>query len=357
MVAHGERQDALRGALQAEIERSLAADPTLPNILAAISAPAIMRGMSIGAGAPPAAAFRIASITKLFTAAAALRFVERGLLPLSAPIAPLLSPGSRAALAGAGYDGDKITLYDLLTHVSGLADHAAAPAYRQRILAAPSHHWTRAEQLELAMALGPPAAAPGTRFCYSDTGYILVGEMLERAGRGTLATILRSELDFTGIGLAATWFETVEPARYPMAAQRLGDLDAAIIDASTDLYGGGGLVSTAPDLVRFLRPLLTGRLFARPETLAAALLTPNAVAEPGTALHAPLARHRRIAGRPAWCHGSFWGAEAAYFPAEDVALVVAWNQAECGPATRGGPGPDLVDRVAALILDAVDARR
>ncbi len=102
-----------------------------------------------------------------------------------------------------------------------------------------------------AMKHGKPLAKPGAEFHYADTGYILLGEILERRTGNSLATAYRTLLHFNKLGLADTYLETLEPkpARAKQRAhQYLGTIDAADFDPSFDLYGGGGLVSTVDDL-------------------------------------------------------------------------------------------------------------
>ncbi|MEM8340185.1 serine hydrolase domain-containing protein [Morganella morganii] len=113
---------------------------------------------------------RIASNTKTFTAAAVLRLYEQQKLSLSSPVAPLLSPQYVRWLTEAGYDLNAITVQHLLSHSSGLYDHADEK-YIRDVLADPGHLWTRDEQIRLYVSRGYPLMKPGLCFLYSDTGY------------------------------------------------------------------------------------------------------------------------------------------------------------------------------------------
>lgn len=95
---------------------------------------------------------RIASITKTFVAAAILRLVEEGRVDLDAPISRYVLPPSRAMLAMDGYAVDRITVRMLLQHTSGLWDYADAEAYLEQVLEDLGRRWTRADQLEFAVA-------------------------------------------------------------------------------------------------------------------------------------------------------------------------------------------------------------
>lgn len=353
---------ALATALQAEIERSLAADPSLPGIAAAVDAPRLGLSWSgacghVAHGGADALtadhAFRIASVTKVYTAATALRLVEQGLLPLFEPIATLIGNSTRSALSEAGHAPGRITLYQLLTHTSGLPDHASADAYVGAVMSEPKRVWTRDQQIAVAMTLGGPLSTPGTHFHYSDTGYLIVAEIIERASSQALPAAIRHHLGFAQLGLTQTHFEALEPAPAGerRAHQYLGGVDVNQIDPSCDLFGGGGIVSTVDEVGRFLGALLRGALFERPSTLAAALMTPSVTFAAGDWLHSALLRGRFYGGHATWAHGSFWGAHALYLPTHDLSLVLTYNQVECLASTRGAPGiPGLADRLVTLLI-------
>lgn len=354
--------------LQAELESSWAADPSLPGILATVDAPRIgllwsgaCGGVQRG-GEPltPEHAFRIASVTKPFTSAVALRLFEQGRLDLFAPIAPLLDSTTRRGLEAAGYEPSGMSAYHLMTHGSGLRDHGADPGYGEAVLRDPARVWTHEEQLAFCMSLGDPLSRPGTHFSYSDTGYMILGDLLERVGGRRLHQLMRELLHFERLGMTQTHFERHEepPAAQLRAGQRFEDIDVASIDCSCDLSGGGGLVATTAELARFFRTACLGELFDHRQTLALALATPSLLfTPPRDTLHAPLMRGRWIGDESSWCHGGFWGSLAAYFPASDVSLALSFNQARAGEPTLGLPGdparPSLADRLARVAQAAL----
>lgn len=365
---------ATADALQAELERSRVADPSVPGIVATVHAPRIGLAWSGASGwvdsdgtepLTPDHAFRVASITKPFTSAVALRLAEQGRLDLFEPIATRLDSRTRQRLEQAGYDPVRITCFHLLTHGSGLRDHGAADSgYGDAVLRDPTHVWTHDEQIDFCLSLGGPLSPPGTHFSYSDTGYLILGDLLERVGGRPLHRLMRELLHFNRLGLVQTHFERHEPppAGQRRAAQRYEDMDVAGIDCSCDLSGGGGLVSTTTELARFFRAACLGELFDHRQTLVLALATPSLLfTPPRDALHAPLMRGRWVGGEPGWCHGGFWGSLAAYFPASDIAMALSFNQARAGESTLGVPGdpsrPSLADRLATIAQAAVGARR
>jgi len=112
------------------------------------------------------------------------------------------------------------------------------------------HHWTRDEQIALATTVGPPWGMPRHAYHYSDTGYITLGEIIERVTGHTLAQAFHDGLDYRRIGLVSTWFESLEPVPDRALGRAhqymdVDDIDATDFDPSFDLFGGGGLVSTA----------------------------------------------------------------------------------------------------------------
>jgi D-alanyl-D-alanine carboxypeptidase len=328
----------LESGLKRFIERA-ADDPCVPSVLAAVHWPrrkfawsAAIPGVNVGAEAPAPQVgdgFRIASVTKLHVAAAVLKLVESGQVDLVSPLAGLIRADTRELLDAAGYDTRRIVLDMLLTHTSGLPDHVKVAGYSDRVIADPAHRWTRAEQVALATGSGPPLADPGQYFCYSDTGYVLLGEVIEAITGQTLAAAVRRLVGFEALGLRHTYWESQEPV--PADARRrtrqfLGPIDATGFDPSFDLHGGGGLVSTVHDLAAFADALVGGRVFEDPSTLAAGLVIPPARREAGAHLHSRLAMVLPLGSRFGWGHLGFWGCLTACCPELGLSVAVTVNQ-------------------------------
>jgi len=299
-------------------------------------------------------AVRIASVTKTFTAAATLRLVEDGVFGLDDPIGPLISTESRDVLGRGGYDVDAITVRHLLAHTSGLPDYASTVGqalYLAAVLAEPAHHWTRLEQIQFGVDHYTPVGDPGEVFMYSDTGYILLGEILERATGQSLGDAYRELLDFESLGLTSTWWEgdAEAPGAVRRAHQEFDSLDADAhhLDPSFDLYGGGGLVATMGDLARFFHALLAGQVFTDPATLDTMLTIPPVSANQDPPYGMGISRYQ-IDEHLCWGHSGFWGLIALACPDDGFAVAVSVNDAM--------PGDDiefLAD--ARRILDLLDA--
>lgn len=324
-----------RRELDRLLARFLSENPTFPGVSLAVRAPGLdwtgsagLADVATGRRLKPDATFRIASVTKTFTGAAVLRLVEKGRIGLDDPIARHLSRSSVRQLRDGGYDVDAMRVRHLLLHTSGLYDYAEDPEYQAQVFTDPQHHWTRAEQIEFAMTHGQPLSAPGEAFNYSDTGYILLGEMLERRTGAGLASAYRTLLPFERLRLDETYLETLEPK--PAKAKRrlhqyFGDIDTHDFDPSFDLYGGGGHVSTVEDLVRFFRGLLGGRVFDKQSTLRTMLGNPDPsdLSDLGMGIF-----WLSIDGEDCWGHAGFWGIAAYHCPRSGVTLASMVNQGE-----------------------------
>ena len=337
---------AVGPALQALIESVEADEPAIRGAALAVSAPALGVEWAGGAGLAdpgtgtamtPSTPVRIASNTKTFVAAAVLRLVEDGRLDLDAPLAKALPREAADLLASDGYDLESITVRHLLTHTSGIHDHTEGEAYAEAIVADPRHRWTPLEQITRAVALGDPQAPPGEVYSYCDTGYVLLGLVLERATGQPLAAAVRRLVDFEGLGLDSTWWETLEPAPAGVperAHQFFGDADTHGFDPSFDLYGGGGLASTVDDLARFTGGLFRGRVYRDPSTLDLMLTTVDgarAREDAGAGSLPPGAYRmgvwvRELEGRTVYQHTGFFGTMAAIVPDLDLAVAATVNQ-------------------------------
>ena len=320
--------------LQALLDNFLTTHPDVPGVSLHVEAPRLGLSWSGAAGVAdrtsgarltPANPFRIASITKTYTAAATLRLVEDGVLTLDDPILSHLPSEFVEILSAGGYDSRAITIRHLLTHTSGLYDYADDPMFYRKV-SDPNKRWTRLEQLRLALDYGRPYGRPGETYHYSDTGYILLGEIIERGTALPLGEAFRRLLNYNALGLTATWIETLEPVppgAAPRAHQYMGNTDTYATDPSYDLYGGGGLVATTQDLTRFLRGLFIGKVYRKPETLDLMLST---VVVPDQGRYRVGIYFTEMDGVRGWGHGRFLNTWSYYFPELDVAFAAAITQ-------------------------------
>jgi D-alanyl-D-alanine carboxypeptidase len=334
--AHAARTDVARD-LAAVLTAFLAANPSAPGAAVHVVCPphgldtTLTVGLARRDVAEPLTAahtFRIASNTKTYVAAAVLRLVEDGRLGLDDALADHLAAPRARLLRGDGYDLDAITIAHVLGHTAGLAEHPADPRYAEAIMADPMRVWTADEQVRLCVAWRDPVAAPGDTFSYSDTGYVLLGGIVEDITGENLGAAVHHLLDYERLGLRATWWEVMEPAPAgagPRAHQYYGDADTHDWHPSLDLYGGGGLVTDARDLARFLRLLLDGKVLREPASL-------EAMTSRGADDYRLGVFHLELAGYEAWGHTGFWNTFAYHVPELDltVAGVITDHFAEPG---------------------------
>jgi D-alanyl-D-alanine carboxypeptidase len=270
----------------------------------------------------PDATFRTASNTKTFAAATALRMMEQGRLTLEAPVSDFL-PGDLVdrllVIDGTSY-GHEVTIRHLLTHCSGVANLDDA-GFIRRLSEDPDHVWTPWEKAEAAL-LEQPTGMPGEVVIYSDAGYVLLALVLEQASGLPLAALYRDTLQFGALGMRTLHLEKLEPVPVgsgPRLRHYVNGADASDIDATCDLWGGGGLVCDARDLAEFWRALFSGRVYDRPETLAEMCVTRPA---PSTGWHLGMGVIRgQVCGGEVWWHTGAWGSFAVYDPRTEVTFA------------------------------------
>ncbi len=202
--------------------------------------------------ADPEALFKIASISKLYIAAAAAKLVHAGALSLDGTLA-----GYLPALAGKIENADRITLRMLLQHRSGIPNFTDAEGF----------DWSKRQADagdNLKLVLDKPADfAPGARRRYSNTNYLLVGAILDQAlGYGHQQYIAREML--APLGLTRTYGSLREASLEDVAGGYHSGIDA---DLKTLEYAtpGGSMVATARDVGVFVRALNGGALLSDEE--------------------------------------------------------------------------------------------
>ena len=224
------------------------------------------------------ATFDIASITKTFTAVVIMQLVELGRLRLTDSIAAHLPAHvAQSLLVQDGHDSTaSITVAQLLQHTSGLPDYWTDPpfeendanAFLRAFLADPNRLWKPEEMLQYARGLRP-IGAPGERFHYCDTGYVLLGLMIENITGMSLAEVFQKNI-FTPLHMSDTFLAFTPPnvTRLPSSDRFEGELALSVQPRQSADWASGGLVSSTRDLGHFIVSLWQGTLFARADTLA-----------------------------------------------------------------------------------------
>lgn len=277
--------------------------------------------------------FRVASITKAFTAAVIWRLVEEGKIGIDDLMSQYIEPSivSRIhVLNGVSY-GERITIRDLLCHCSGIYDYSiGVNEWTRFVFSHPRKHWDPKELIEVAIRDGKPYFPPGQGQKYSDTGYVLLGMIIEKVTGRPLASAYRKYV-YAPLDLKDTYLEGHERAfGKPRSHNYVGYLDESNYDPTLDAFASGGLVSNTRDLARFITGILRGRFFKNPKTLAAALEIPAAPPDPSKADTKSRPRFLFYSferkGIEFIGHAGIWGAAMFYQPQRELIITGTGNQ-------------------------------
>ena len=213
----------------------------------------------------------IASITKLYTATAIMKLYEDGELSLDDPIYEYLPADLIRGIhvyEGRDYTHE-ITIKHLLSHTSGLADYYEEKSPKdgknlfELFLAEPERSWTVDETIARARDDLEPHFPPGTDIYYSDTNYQLLGKIIENVTDKPLY-IVYDDFFFRPLGLNHTWLIGYsEPSVTPSAAPAdifYNDMSITQIRSNGAYWADGGIVSTAEEMIIFLKALHDGEI-------------------------------------------------------------------------------------------------
>ncbi|MCU5584046.1 beta-lactamase family protein [Bacillus toyonensis] len=202
--------------------------------------------------------FRIGSVTKTFTATVVLQLAEENRLNLDDSIAKWL-PG---VIQGNGYDDKQITIRQLLNHTSGIAEYTRSKSFDLM----DTKKSYRAEELVKMGISMPPDFAPGKSWSYSNTGYVLLGILIETVTGNSYAEEIENRI-IEPLELSNTFLpgnSSVIPGT--KHARGYIQLDGASEPKDVTYYNpsmgssAGDMISTADDLNKFFSYLLGGKL-------------------------------------------------------------------------------------------------
>jgi len=289
--------------------------------------------------------FRIASVTKTYVAVAILRLWEEGKLGLDDPISKYISPEHNDLLKQGGYSADSIRIRHVLTHSSGMFDHGFSKNYVPSVLNNPAHEWTRTEQIEVMVNDGKPVGPIGKQFYYSDTGYVLLGEIIERIMQTSLHDGIAQLIDFRKLGIRDTHFEKYqEDLTEKRIHQYYDGQDTYAFHPSMDLYGGGGILSTCSELSLFYQCLFNGKIFRKEHTLDTMIAPLKFEKKPWLDYRMGIYK-TEVNGMDAFSHSGFWGTEVMYIPALNASVSTNYSS---GWTSRGNA--PIIDKVMNVII-------
>lgn len=192
--------------------------------------------------------FRLGSVTKQFTAACIFIMEDRGLLKVDNPVKTYM-PNAPAAW-------DKVTIYNLLTHTSGIPNYTRFPGFQ-----ASEAIFTTPEQLVSLFLSKPLDFAPGEKASYSNSGYILLGYLIEKISGESYEKFVVDNI-FTPLGMNESGYDSNSAIIPHRAAGYSSNLhNAKYIDMST-AFSAGGLYSTTQDLLLWEQGLFGGKLLS-----------------------------------------------------------------------------------------------
>jgi len=291
-----------------------------------------------GVPARPDLPYQIASNSKQFTAMALLLLRDEGKLSLDDPVSKYL-PGIT--------EGGTITIRQLLSHTSGLQDF-----WPQDYMFATMTRPTTPQGIVDKWAKKPLDFAPGSRWQYSNTGYVVAGMIAEKVGGEPLMTYLKRRI-FTPLGMASVrdQDETNTPA-FPAGYHRyaLGPVRVAQPPARGWLYAAGELSMTAADLAkwdiaRMNRTLIPAKDWAEQETPI--LRTDGRTNGYGLGVYNHYARERRVIDHGGEAVGFL--TQNTVYPDTKDAIVVFTN------ADFSGATDSLTAGIEKVVLNAPEA--
>lgn len=197
----------------------------------------------------PETAMRLGSISKQFTAVGILMLADEGKLALSDDITKFL-PGYPT-------QGKKISIEHLLTHTSGIVSYTSKPGFMQT----ETQDFT-VEQMIDSFKNDPLEFEPGSRYRYNNSGYFLLGAIIEKVSGMPYAKFMAQRI-FIPLGMQHTAYEGHERVAGPQAAGHGKTKDGFGYSkplSMTQPYAAGALVSTVDDLARWDAAISSGKL-------------------------------------------------------------------------------------------------
>lgn len=294
--------------------------------------------------------FRIASMTKQFTATGILLLAEENLLSTNDKLSRFFPEFPRS---------EEVTIRQLLTHTSGLQSYDAMPEYRsfrlQPHTISELMNWIKAD---------PYVAEPGAQYFYSNSGYLLLAGIIEKVSGESFGDFLRGRV-FDWLGLTSSQVvqddATLIPNRaagYALRDGQFGQFLNAPSSAASNNSGGTSIVSTVGDLMRWHRALFGGVVLSLPDFEE---MTSPGTLKNGEPIVTPLSEsgygyglflinfmgHKKI-GHTGRSHMGFNSVVYTY-PNERLTIAVLTNIA--GEAPLKLPTMQAEEEIATMLLD------
>ncbi len=298
------------------------------------------------------------SIGKTFVAATALQLIQEGKLELDAKVSSLLGHNDWYAQVP---NAETMTVRQLLNHSSGVPDHVYTEAYAEAVsterAANPELSFPPERQVSFVLGMDPLFPA-GESYQYTDTGYILLGLVIEKAGaQAYYETLGERFLEPLGLqltspsntrdlpGLAAGYLDPEHPFGLPEKTAT----DGVMAFNPGSEWTGGGLATNSQDLVRWAKALYEGELLdaATQELLFGINVARDESQERfyGAGVYTYASELGHVVGHGGWFPG--WRSQLIYLPEHDIAVAVQMNtDVDVDPYTAA-------ERLAQVVLDQI----
>lgn len=200
----------------------------------------------------PDTKFRIGSVTKQFTAALIMQLVEEGKIKLDAKMTDYLTDYRKDT-------GDKVTIHQLLNHTSGIPSYTTGEFFRDK-----SRDPYSVSDFVKKFSSGDLEFEPGTKFAYNNSGYFLLGAIIEKVTGKTYAEVLQERI-FDPLGMENSGYDLSAKLLKKRASGYGKTLDgyenAAYLDMSIP-YAAGSLYSTVDDLYKWDQSLYEDKILS-----------------------------------------------------------------------------------------------
>ena len=214
--------------------------------------------------------YHIASIGKVFTAALVYSLAEKGLLSPQDLISRYFTPAEldRLFVYRNVDHAPQVTIEHLLGHTSGIADYfegktTGGRSFQEDILIHPDYRWNPQKLIDFTRENQSAVGIPGRVFNYSDTGYILLGLIIEKASGKSFAKNLEDKF-FLPLEMHGSYLIFYsEPRNTPKKNIEqiwFNEVEISGYESLSCDWSGGGIVSTTADLLKFNRALRNGQL-------------------------------------------------------------------------------------------------
>ncbi len=274
----------------------------------------------------PTTKFRLGSVTKQFTAACVLLLEEKGKWNVNDPV--------KKYMPDAPPGWSQITIYNLLTHTSGIPNFTDFPDYKDSEAKA-----TTPEQLVSRFRDKPLDFDPGTKWNYSNSGYVLLGYLIEKVSGQTYQQFLQENI-FTPLGMKDSGLDSnsriIPQHASGYSSGKDGPENAGFINMTIP-FSAGSLYSTTLDLLKWEQGLFGGKV-----------LSTKSLTEMTTPFKSNYAFGLEVSdanGRKKIDHGGGiegFNTELAYYPEDQLTVIALAN-------LNGGAPAEIATQLAAII--------